>query len=104
MKIMVIKMYIDQSRGRQPPEVKCFCCKFFQFNDFVTVFLWSKRCLKIMVIYMYIALGQGQTIPWDPNYLIILIISCMFLPFNDWNIFPHLNAYARETNLDLAVK
>ena len=61
------------------------------------------------VIYMYIALGWGQTNPWETiffqNYLpsVHLPISCKICLSNDiLTIFPHSNALA--TYVDLAVK
>ena len=65
----------------------------------------EKRSLNIIVIYMYIAPGRGQTCPWGPffqnhKYSVHLPISIKFFPSND--IFPHSNAWA--TYVDLAIK
>ena len=36
---------------------------------------FKRRCLKIMVIYMYMAPGQGQTTPWGQIFSITVLIS-----------------------------
>ena len=48
-----------------------------------------------MILYMYIAPGQGQTIPWGQNFLykykpfVTLVICCKFLPLIDFlTVFP----------------
>ena len=55
-----------------------------------------RRCLNIMVIHMYIALGQGQTTLWAQNIFIninllsICSFLASFLPLNDiFLFFPH---------------
>ena len=57
---------------KDAPHKVWFClAKWFQ----------RRRCLNIMVIYIYTALGQGQTTPWAQNiftYMNILSI-CSFL-------------------------
>ena len=61
--------------------------------------------MKIIVIYMCIALGQKQTIPRGPNYYINIYLQSLwsfalcFFPFND---FQTINAW--ETKFDLAIK
>ena len=34
-----------------------------------------RRCLKIMVMYMYIAPGQGQTTPWGKFFSLTVLFS-----------------------------
>ena len=62
-----------------------------------------------MVIYMYIAPGQGQTTPWDQIIFINSIIQSVksfaasFPSLNDfYNVFSHSKVQA--TQFDLAVK
>ena len=60
--------------------------KMFGF-DWPSSFI-EKRSLNIMVIYMYIAPGRGQTCPWGPffqnhKYSVHLPISIKFFPSND---------------------
>ena len=65
-----------------------------------------RRCLNIIVIYMYIALGQGQTTPWAQNIFInvdllsICSFLASFLPFNDiFLFFSHSNAWQPKLTL-----
>ena len=36
---------------------------------------FKRRCLKIMVIYMYMAPGQGQTTPWGETFSSTVLFS-----------------------------
>ena len=36
---------------------------------------FKRRCLKIMVMYMYIAPGQGQTTPWGQFFSLTVLFS-----------------------------
>ena len=38
---------------------------------------FREECLNIMIIYMYIAPGQGQTTPWGQNIFININILCI---------------------------
>ena len=44
-----------------------------------------RRCLKIMVIYMYLAPGQGQANPWGIFFINTIIQSIKSFTAN----FPH---------------
>ena len=62
-----------------------------------------------MVMYIYIAPGQGQTTPWGQFFFINSIIQSIesfaasLPPLNDFvTVFPHSNVKA--TQFDLAVK
>ena len=71
---------------------------------------WFQRiCLKIMVMYMYIAPGQGQTTPWQQIFFINSILQLIksfaarFPPLNDFvTVFP-IQTH-RRPKIDLAVK
>ena len=62
---------------------------------------WRRRCFNIMVIYMYIAPGQGQTTPWSQNiFLNINLLSicsflASFLPFNYIFLFFPIQKHGR---------
>ena len=64
-------MYIARSKGIQPlgdkllmstesPITLPICCIFKKRNLILYTFL--------MILYMYLALGQGQTIPWGQSF------------------------------------
>ena len=68
---------------------------------------FREKCSKIMVMYMYIAPGQGQTAPWSQFVFqkhkssINLVICCKFYPLNDFvTVFP-IQTY-RQPNMTLA--
>ena len=69
-----------------------------------------KICLKIMVMYIRIAPGQGQTAPTPlgsksfqkHKSSVNLVIFCKSYPLNDFVTFSHSNAYA--SNSDISVK
>ena len=71
--------------------------------------LGEKKMFEIMVIYMYIGTGQGQTTPWVISFfkkhkcLVNLLISCKFFPIELLcNGDSHSNV--QETNFDHAIK
>ena len=67
-------MYIAQSRGRQPTGDKHFMTteRPFLFAHMLQVSKWSLRNLTLytflMILYTYIAPGQGQKTPWGQTF------------------------------------
>ena len=67
-------MYIAPGRGRQPIGDKTFMTteRPFVFAHMVQVSNWSLRNLILytflMILYMYIAPGQGQKTPWGQTF------------------------------------
>ena len=67
-------MYIAPSRGRQPIDDKNFMTteRPFLFAHMLQVSKWSLQNLILYtflnILYMYIALGQGQKTPWGQTF------------------------------------
>ena len=99
-------MYIAPSRGRQPTGDKNFMTteRPFLFAHMLQVSKWSLRNLILytflMILYMYIAPGQGQKTPWGQTFdvnrkplsLRPFVASFKHLnsDFIHINVFPHV--------------
>ena len=61
--------------------------------DMLAKHFQRRNCLKIMVMYMYIALGQGKTATWDQSlfkkhkYFVNMGICCKYYPLDDFVTF-----------------
>ena len=94
----VFHMYIapGQGQGRQPFVDKILMstekpCHFAHLLQVSKQFLWSRfNTYFFMVLYMYIAPGQGQTTPWGQNFYInIKLFSVWSFAINDFlTVFP----------------
>ena len=78
------------------------CSLHMQFEFDWLSYFFSKRCLKIMVIYMYIVPGQWQTTSWVPVFYIYINIQSLlpfgvcFSPFNDFRTIEEAKTRTRQ--------